>query len=491
MSSSLEYCSNCGKKLPAPSQPEKAEIAREEATALSEEDWPMLRRDASYTGSDNSVVQAPLEKVWEFQAGGDIKSSPIVAYGLVFFGSKDKNIYAVDATTGHIRWIFKTGKSITTSPIAAGGIVYVASNDKNVYAIDAQTGQKHWQFSTGKDICSTPAAGHGLVIFGCKDKQVYALDAQTGQIKWAFKSNYSEHSAPIITEGKVLISGSSFGSRKLYAIDILSGTLLWEQNNYEADPCPFVLGNAVIVRDLKKRLSKIDLTHGTEQGWVFGSPFKSVTVSGGMILAATSSGLCAYNQFRTELAFTGWDWAAIVLYPASAPAVGGDFAFVAGANKLYGIHMRRFMKRWEFSLNEKIESSPVIFQGMVFVASEKRKIHAFRGTKDPRATYILEHVAGEISEKPKFIASIAEQHVSWPGCCCLCCGPVEKRMVISIKSQRMVYSFPNVPYCTSCYQKVKKLFRPEKPGIEMLASTTLVFRNERYWAMFMEANRLR
>ncbi|MFQ6081082.1 MAG: PQQ-binding-like beta-propeller repeat protein [Candidatus Bathyarchaeia archaeon] len=496
MPSSLEYCSNCGKKLPAVAQPEEAEIRQERPP--SEEDWPMLRRDAAYTGSDGTPVQAPLEKVWEFRAGGNIESSPAVAYGMVFFGSKDKNVYAIDAATGRRRWVFKTRKSITTSPVVADGIVYVASNDKNLYAIDAQTGQKRWQFSTGNDISSTPAVGHGMVFFGCKDKHIYAIDTQTGQRRWVFESDYKDHSAPTIADGKVLISGRGFTSRKLYAIDAVSGALVWEQKGYLANPCPIVMGNMVLAYDSKGRLSKIDLASGAEQDWLFGSEASSATISGGVVFATfrRPAGLYAYNLSRTGLSFTGWDWVATVEEGSvSAPAVGGEFAFVAvlGGKKLYGINVSRFMKRWEFYLNEKIKCHPVIAGGMVFVASDKGKIHAFRGAKDPRAASILEYVAGEIAKVPKFRAMLYQQYVSWPSCCCLCCGPVEERMAISRTEGKMIFTLPNVPYCTPCHKRVKKLFRAEKSGVEILKAnpTILAFRNERYWAMFLEANRLR
>ena len=495
----LQYCSNCGKRLPAVDQQKEAEPPPR--SSLSEKDWPMLRRDAAYTGSDGTPVLAPLIKVWEFRAGGDVKSSPAVAYGMVFFGCNDKNVYAVDAATGQRRWVFKTGSSVTTSPVVAEGIVYVAGDYKNVYAIDAQTGQKRWQFSTGNNISSSPAVGNGMVFFGCKDKNVYAIDAQTGQKNWSFESGYKDHSAPTIAEGKVLISGKGFTSSKLYAINAASGALMWELKNYKGDPCPIVIGNIVVAIDSRGRPSKVDLARGEEQGWLFSSEYKSVSMSGIMIFATFHSsvlktaGLCAYNLSRSALAFTGWDWVAVEDEPLSTPAVGGEFAFTAvlGGKKLYGINVSKFMKRWEFQLNEKIRSPPVIADGMVFVSSEKGKIHAFRGAEDPRTTSILEYVAGEVAKEPKFRAILSQSRVNWPKSCCLCCGPAEKQTEITRTEGKIIYTLPNLPYCTPCYSRVTKIFRSEKPGVEILKGIPMIlgFRNERYWSSFMEANFLR
>ncbi|MHA1961183.1 MAG: outer membrane protein assembly factor BamB family protein [Candidatus Thorarchaeota archaeon] len=126
-------------------------VFKQEETAVVE-DWPMIRRDAAYSGSDGSSLQPPLEKKWEFKARGNIESTPSLAHGMVFFGCMDKHVYALDADTGNKRWTFKTDKGITTTPVVANGYVYVAGNDKTVYAIDALTGEEHWRFSLRKEI---------------------------------------------------------------------------------------------------------------------------------------------------------------------------------------------------------------------------------------------------------------------------------------------------------------------------------------------------
>ena len=38
-------------------------------------------------------------EVWKFQTGDYVNSSPAVAHGNVYFGSFDKNVYAVNAET--------------------------------------------------------------------------------------------------------------------------------------------------------------------------------------------------------------------------------------------------------------------------------------------------------------------------------------------------------------------------------------------------------
>ena len=59
-------------------------------------------------------------------------SSPAVANGVVYVGSYDKNVYALDAKTGAKLWSYIAGGGVYTSPSVANGLVYVGSDDGNV-----------------------------------------------------------------------------------------------------------------------------------------------------------------------------------------------------------------------------------------------------------------------------------------------------------------------------------------------------------------------
>ncbi|MBM4083668.1 MAG: hypothetical protein FJ272_02675, partial [Planctomycetes bacterium] len=79
-------------------------------------------------------------KLWTFEAGGAIRSSPSVSAqdGLLYFGSHDGHLYALDARTGHERWRFKTAGKVTSSPCPADGVVFVGSDDGHLYALEGK-----------------------------------------------------------------------------------------------------------------------------------------------------------------------------------------------------------------------------------------------------------------------------------------------------------------------------------------------------------------
>jgi outer membrane protein assembly factor BamB/tetratricopeptide (TPR) repeat protein len=64
-----------------------------------------------------------------------VQGSPVVAGGLVYFGSSDQFVYALDAQTGAIVWDWHEDAAITSEVAVTEGVVYVATSEGNVIAI--------------------------------------------------------------------------------------------------------------------------------------------------------------------------------------------------------------------------------------------------------------------------------------------------------------------------------------------------------------------
>ena len=78
---------------------------------------------------------------------------------MVYFGSWDNNVYALNASTGALLWKYTTGYHVFSSPAVANGVVYVGSADNNLYALNASTGALLWKYTTGS--CYHCFAGGG------------------------------------------------------------------------------------------------------------------------------------------------------------------------------------------------------------------------------------------------------------------------------------------------------------------------------------------
>ena len=153
----------------------------------SSTDIAMFRANPAHTGVYAGTGPKQLnELVWKFKTGDRVSSSPAVSEGIVYFGSADGYLYALEVNTGQEQWKFKTDNFVYSSPAVSNGVVYFGSCDRYFYALDINTGQEKWKFKTGGGVYSSPVVSDGVVYFGSWDGYLYALDINTGQEQWKF-----------------------------------------------------------------------------------------------------------------------------------------------------------------------------------------------------------------------------------------------------------------------------------------------------------------
>jgi outer membrane protein assembly factor BamB/pimeloyl-ACP methyl ester carboxylesterase len=186
---------------------------------------------------------------------------------VLFFGSGDGNIYALNTADGNLRWRFKTNGIVHTSPAFYNGTVYAGSWDRNLYAIDAKTGKEKWRFKTGQDakyhlmegIQSSPLIYEGRLYFGARDAFFYALDAETGKLLWKYSANGSWILTTAAAKDNTVYLGTS-DSYLFLALDAKSGR---EKFHIPASgyiySSPSISGNSIYFGDFTGQLFAIDL----------------------------------------------------------------------------------------------------------------------------------------------------------------------------------------------------------------------------------------
>lgn len=108
-----------------------------------------------------------------------VMSKPAIAEGKVFTGTSDgRFIQAIDLQTGQEVWKFTIQNVCWSSPTFADGVVYIGSDEGRLYALNADTGEKEWQFRTGSRVRSTPVVKDGVIYFGSHDGSLYALTGE-------------------------------------------------------------------------------------------------------------------------------------------------------------------------------------------------------------------------------------------------------------------------------------------------------------------------
>ncbi len=341
----------------------------------------MFRGNAAHTGVYDAKGPRELKGIkWKFATGGKVLSSPVADKGVIYFGSSDHNLYAVDAETGVQKWKYSTWGPVASTPAVANGVVYFMSYDSKFYAVDAETGKVKWKFTTAGDkhfeakgldgqqpftqtyfdawdmFQSSPVVAQGMVFFGCGDGNLYALDAETGALRWKFATGDVVHASPAYEAGTLY-----FGSwdSYLYAVDAVTGKKKWQFKTGE-DPLihnqvgfqgsPAVIDGVVYVGCRDSNLYAIDAATGTEKwklnnkgSWIVVSP----AVLGGKVLFGTSdSGLV--HLVDAETSKPGFELK-VPAYDFSSPAVAGDVAYFGLMNGTFvAVDLKSGKQLWEF-----------------------------------------------------------------------------------------------------------------------------------------------
>ncbi|MGK7395012.1 MAG: outer membrane protein assembly factor BamB family protein [Candidatus Cyclobacteriaceae bacterium M3_2C_046] len=187
-----------------------------------------------------------IEDEWDFYL-----SSPVIKDDLVYFGSGDGYLYALDASSGREIWKFKTGEIIHSSPALAYDRVYLGGWDSYLYCLDAQTGDQYWRLQTGVDTVlhnqvgfqGSPALYDSTVYIGCRDAHMYAVDAFTGDVKWKV---FNDHSwvitSPAVTRQNVYYGTSD--THLMYVLDRRTGEKI-----HQKDLSTFIFSSPAVVND--------------------------------------------------------------------------------------------------------------------------------------------------------------------------------------------------------------------------------------------------
>jgi outer membrane protein assembly factor BamB len=341
----------------------------------------MFRNDLVHSGVYAAPGVLRLHGVkWTFHTGGEVTSSPAIVNGVVYVGSNDGKLYAIDQQTGSEKWHFTTQARIPSSPAVANGLVYFGSYDGNFYAVNLATGKLQWKFSnTGErryaathlhgslpvgetmpdpfDVyLSSPAVWNGAVYFGSGDGNVYSLDAVSGALQWKFQTGNVVHASPAIAEGRLYIgSWDSY----FYALDAATGKELWRfktgedpdiHNQTGIQSSATVTDGVVYFGCRDSNLYAVDAATGrlrwafnNKGSWVISSP----VVHLGKVYFATSDSAMLHildAQSGAPVDSVKFHWLFF-----SSPSIAGNTLYLAGQDgKLLAIDLASRKVIWTF-----------------------------------------------------------------------------------------------------------------------------------------------
>ena len=195
-------------------------------------------RTVLYFGSNDGYLYAlnapDGTERWKYRTQGPVTATPVVAQDKIYFGLDDGHLYAL-SSAGSLAWQYppsgaigavKAPPALLEDSSGAVQAIYFGSDDGRLYALN-RDGSLRWEFATGAFIRTTPAIGpDGTIYLGSGDGNLYALEDQGDKalLRWSFPTGSFIKSSPVIFNETVYF-GSSDGH--LYAL-FLDGTKKWQ-----------------------------------------------------------------------------------------------------------------------------------------------------------------------------------------------------------------------------------------------------------------------
>jgi PKD repeat protein len=341
--------------------------------------------------AETGRTPAAGHQVWNYTTGSMVTSSPAVDTGVVYIGSEDGNLYAMNAESGSLIWKFTTGGYVSSSPKISGGLVYVGSGDRTLYALNAASGTPVWSCRTGSGISTSPALAEGIVYFGSEDGTIYALDADSGTEIWNYTTGNYLHSSPEVNNG-VLYIGSY--DHNLYALDAATGSPLWKYTTGNTIlSSPAVAEGMVYIGSYDHNVYALDAGSGTEV-WRYttgNTILSSPVVAGGTVYIGSSDGnIYALDAGSGTLAWTYKTGSEV----DSTPLVADGIVYAgSGDGNLYALDAATGNLIWDYPVGSPVDSSPSTANGMIYVGSNDHRIYAL-SNQPPVADFIADTTGG-------------------------------------------------------------------------------------------------
>jgi outer membrane protein assembly factor BamB len=96
---------------------------------------------------------------------------------LVVATSRNKHVFAIDATTGKVVWDIVLRKRADSSPVIAGESVVVAAADGRLIVLDLRTGNEKWLYEIKGGFIGSPAIADGKIVVASDKGTVFCFGA--------------------------------------------------------------------------------------------------------------------------------------------------------------------------------------------------------------------------------------------------------------------------------------------------------------------------
>jgi outer membrane protein assembly factor BamB/tRNA A-37 threonylcarbamoyl transferase component Bud32 len=312
---------------------------------------------------------------WTFKCEDEVRSSPRLADGVLYIGSYDHNLYALDAEKGTFVWKFATEAGIASTPCVYEDMVLIGSEDGHLYAISQRLGNQVWACLTDGCVRSSARVEYGHVFFGSDDCFLYACNVRSGRVVWKFQSAGPIRSTPLIGDEKIFV-GSDDGY--VYAVEMRTGAIKWKYNtNRRVTSSPASESDLVLVGSSDGHLYAFKAGSGwpvwrfRTHGYVLSSP----TVRRDTVYFGSADG----HLYAVDINTGRQRWKFHAGVPiTSSPAVTEEAVYIGSSDgTIYAVESRNGQVLWQYMTGGPVPSSPIVVEDTVYVGSTDHQVYAF------------------------------------------------------------------------------------------------------------------
>lgn len=201
-------------------------------SGCSRRNW-LVYRGNDGSGATSASVVPPLGIKWKLllqnkDSRRESFNPPVVWGYMLYFGSSDGNLYALDIRTGYMSWVFRTGGAINSVPTADRKSLFIGSSDGKIYCLDRKTGELSWSFATKAAVNSTIVLVEDKVYAISDLDALYCLEKNTGALLWSLPNQVWMHNSFQIYEDILYFApGPPERAFSLTGLDLATQDYLW------------------------------------------------------------------------------------------------------------------------------------------------------------------------------------------------------------------------------------------------------------------------
>ncbi len=358
------------------------------ARADTPDTWLLFRGDAQLTGIASGELPVVLQPKWVFEADDSIESTAAIANGVVYVGSLDAHLYALDLETGAEKWRHAAAAEIKSSPTIVGNVVYFGDESGAFTALDAESGALVWQAQTGGGVVSSANFYEGsgrsedgddaALIFGSYDNHLYSVSVADGSVNWKIETGGYVNGTPAIVDDRVISVGCDGYLRVVRATDgeVLSQI---EIGAYVA-ASPAISNGHAYFGTYENQVLSLDLETGLAD-WIYEHPvrkfpfYSSAAITDDVIvLGGRDKMVHAIDRTTGESRWTVTSRARV----DSSPVIMGERVFVGSSSgDLYELDLESGATVWTFETGSSIAASPSIASGKLVIGTEDGQLYCF------------------------------------------------------------------------------------------------------------------